>query len=171
MNVRGDFDIAGTAKTLSIGRVGAPVDGKIKECFVYRLKKAPDSPAKYPYLVVSDSVDEPAEVLTIRDFRSVKEKLKKKTKNGTGIEVTVAPARKMDAVAIGKWLEDICDLYSFCHSSRCQFIISSGAASMHEMISGPCLDAILKNCDIEPDRHWCELNRWLEERLSRRVSA
>ena len=77
----------------------------------------------------------------------------------------------MDAVAIGKWLEDICDLYSFCHSSRCQFIISSGAASMHEMISGPCLDAILKNCDIEPDRHWCELNRWLEERLSRRVSA
>jgi hypothetical protein len=152
-------------------RVGAPFDGKIKEGFVYRLKMAPDWPAKYPYLVVSERVDVPADVLTIRDFRRAKEKLKKKTKKGTGLEVTVAPARKMDAVAIGKWFEDICDLYSFCHSSRCQFIISSGAASMHEMISGPCLDAILKNCDIDPERHWCEMNRWLEARLSRRVST
>jgi hypothetical protein len=151
--------------------VGAPVDGNVKEGFVYRLKKAPDSPAKYPYLVVSERVDEPADVLTIRDFRSAKDRLKKKTKRGTGLEVNVAPARKMDAVAIGKWLEDIWDLYSFCHSSRCQFIISSGAASMHEMISGPCLDAILKNCHIDPARHWCEMNRWLEERLSRKVLA
>lgn len=151
--------------------MGAPVDGKVEEGVVYRLKKAPDSPAKYAYLVVSDSLDEPADVLTIRDFRRFKEKLKRKTKKGTGLEVTVAPARKMDAVAIGKWLEDIWELYSFCHSSRCQFIISSGAASMHEMISGPCLDAILKNCDIDPERHWCEMNRWLESRLSRRVSA
>jgi len=151
--------------------VGAPFDGKVREDVVYRLKKAPESPAKYPYLVVSDSVDEPADVLTIRDFRRVKEKLKKKAKKGTGFEITVAPARKMDAVTVGKWLEDIKDLYSFCHSSRCQFIISSGAASMHEMVSGPCLDAILKNCGIDPHRHWLEMNSWFEARLSRRVSA
>ena len=151
--------------------MGAPFDGKVHEGVVYRLKKAPESPAKYPYLVVSDSVDEPADVVTIRDFRRVKEKLKKKAKKGTGFEVTVAPARKMAAVTVGKWLEDIKDLYSFCHSSRCQFIISSGATSMHEMVSGPCLDAILKNCGIDPQRHWLEMNSWLEARLSRRVSA
>lgn len=151
--------------------MGAPFDGKVREGVIYRLKKAPQSPANYPYLLVSDNVDEPADVLTIRDFRRVKEKLKMKTKKGTGLEVTVTPARKMDAVGVGKWLQDIKDLYSFCHSSRCQFIISSGAASMHEMVSGLCLDAILKDCGIDSQRHWLEMDSWLEARLSSRVSA
>lgn len=151
--------------------MGAPFDGRVREGVIYRLKKAPESPVKYPYLVVSDNVDEPADVLTIRDFRRAKEKLKKKTKKGIGLEVAVAPARKMDAVGVGKWLQDIKDLYSFCHSSRCQFIISSGAPSMQEMVSGPCLDAILKNCNIDSQRHWLEMDVWLEARLSRRVSA
>lgn len=151
--------------------MGAPFDGKICKGVVYRLKKAPESPVKYPYLVVSDNVDEPADVITISDFRRVKEKLKKKTKKGTGLEVMVAPARKMDSIGIGRWLEDIKDLYSFCHSSRCQFVISSGAKSIHEMVSGPCLDAILKNCGIAPQMYWGEMDSWLDARLSRRVSA
>jgi hypothetical protein len=37
------------------------------------------------------------------------------------------------------------------------------------MVSGPCLDAILKICGIEPQRHWQEMNEWLEARLSGRV--
>jgi len=156
---------------LSIGRVGTPFDGKIREGVVCRLKRAPESPAKYPYLVVSDCMDEPADVITIKDFRRVKEKLKRKAKKGIGLEVTVAPARKMDSTAVGKWLEDIKDLYSFCHSSRCQLVISSGAESMSEMVSGLCLDAILKNCSINPKRHWREMDSWLDARLSKRVSA
>jgi RNase P/RNase MRP subunit POP5 len=104
----------------------------------------------------------------IRDFRRVKEKLKK-VKKGIGLEITIAPARKMDAASIGRWFEDIRELYSFCHSSRCQLILSSGATSMHEMVSGPCLDAILKYCGIEPERHWREMSGWLEARLARRV--
>ena len=151
--------------------MGAPFDGKVREGVVYRLKKAQESPTKYPHLVVSDNVDEPADIITIRDFRRVKEKLKKKAKKGTGLEVTVALARKMDATGVGKWLEDVKDLYSFCHSSKCQFVISSGAASMHEMVSGPCFDAILKNCGIDPERHWREMDSWLDARLSRRVST
>jgi sugar-specific transcriptional regulator TrmB len=135
------------------------------------LKKAPQSPAKYPYLTVSDNVHDPADVLTINDFRRVKEKLKKKVKKGTGLEVAIAPARKMDAVGIGKWFESVADLHSFCQSSRCQFIISSGARSMHEMVSGPCIDAILKNCDIDQHRHWREMNSWLEAMVSRRASV
>ena len=126
---------------------------------------------KYSYLLVSDNIDEPADVLMIRDFRNVKEKLKKKMKKGTGLEMTVTPARKMDSVAVGKWIQDLKDLYSFCHSSRCQFIISSGASSIHEMVSGPCLDAILENCDIDSQKHWREMDNWIAERLSRRVSG
>ncbi|HEV8404513.1 MAG TPA: hypothetical protein VGQ13_01275 [Nitrososphaera sp.] len=149
--------------------MGAPFDGKIHENVVYRLKKAPQSPVKYQYLIVSDNVGEPADILTINDFHSVKEKLKKRVKKGTGIEVTIALARKMDAPRVGRWFDDIKELHSFCQSSSRQFILSSGATSMHEMVSGPCLDAILKNCDINPHRHWREMNSWLEARLSRKV--
>lgn len=154
-----------------IGRVGVPSDGKTCKGVIYRLKKAPQSPAKYPYLIVSDNLGEPADVLAIRDFRRVKEKLKKKVKKGTGIEVTVAPARKMDAAGVGKWFDDIINLYSFCHSSGSQLVLSSGASSIYEMLSGPCFDAVLKNCCIDPQRHWREMNNWLEARLSRRVTV
>lgn len=159
------------AKALSIGIVGAPFDGKIREGLVYRLKKAPGSPAKYPYLIVSDNAERPADVVTVSDFRRVKERLKKKVKKGTGLEVTIAPARKMDAAGVGKWFDSVRDLHSFCQSSRCQLILSSGAASVHEMVSGPSLDAILRNCSIDPQKHWREMNSWLEVKLSRRVSV
>jgi hypothetical protein len=56
-------------------------------------------------------------------------------------------------------------LYALCHSSRCQFILSSGATSEYEMISGPCLDAILKTVGIEPQVHWRSLEKWLEGKL------
>jgi hypothetical protein len=148
-----------------------PFDGKIREGAVYRLNRAPQQPAKYQYLVVSDKIEEPADVVAIRDFRRAKDKLKKKVKKGTGLEVTIAPARKMDAAGVGRWLEDVGELYSLCHSSRCQLILSSGASSTHEMVSGPCMDAILKNCGIDPERHWRELNSWLDARLARRVSV
>jgi hypothetical protein len=156
---------------LSIARVGAPFNGKVQESVIYRLRKAPESPVKYPYLVVSDTVDEPADVLMIEDFRRLKEKLKKKVKKGTGLEVTIAQARKRDAVGVSRWLEDARDLYSFCRSSRCQLVISSGAEKMQEMVSGHCFDAILKSCGIDPQMHWREMENWLESKLSRRVAV
>jgi hypothetical protein len=156
---------------LSISNAGSPFDGKIREGIIYRLKKVPQLPVKYPYLTVSDCVDENADILPVNDFRRVKAKLKNKIRKGTGLEVTIATARKMDAAGVGKWFEMISDIHSFCQSSKCQFVLSSGATSMNEMVSGPCLDAILKNCDIEPQRHWRELNSWLESRFSRRVSV
>jgi sugar-specific transcriptional regulator TrmB len=168
--VSGDFDVAGTAKALSLYKVGTPFEGKIREGVVYRLKKVPQSPVRYPYLVVSDNA-EPTDVLTVNDFSRFKERLKKKVKKGAGLEVVVAPARKMDAASVGRWFDNIKELYSFCHSSRCQFILSSGAASMHEMVSGQSLDAILRKCNIDPEKHWREMNSWLEIRLSRRVSV
>jgi hypothetical protein len=137
---------------------------------VYRLNKPPQQPVKYPYLVVSDKIGEPADVVMIRDFSKSKEKLKK-VKKGTGIEIAIAPARKMDATGVGRWFEDIGELYSLCHSSRCQMILSSGASSMNEMVSGPCFDAILKNCGIDPEKHEVQMNDWLESKLSRRVYA
>jgi RNase P/RNase MRP subunit p30 len=101
----------------------------------------------------------------IKDFNKVKKQLKKKVKKGTGLELTINPARKMDGGSVGKWFGNLNDLYAFCHSSRCQFILSSGATSEYEMISGPCLDAILKTVGIEPQGHWRSLEKWLEGKL------
>jgi RNase P/RNase MRP subunit p30 len=106
----------------------------------------------------------------IRDFNKVKEQLKKKIKKGTGLELTVNPARKMDGRSVGKWFNNLSDLYAFCHSSSCQFILSSGARSEYEMISGPCLDAILKTGGIDPQSHWRNMGEWVDERLLRNVS-
>jgi hypothetical protein len=168
--ISGDFDTASAVKALSISRAGVPFVGEVREGLIYRLRTAPSVAVDYPYLVVSENVGEPADILTIRDFNKVRKQLKKKIKKGTGIELTINPARKMDGGSLGRWFSGLSDLHAFCHSSRCQFILSSGATSENEMISGRCLDAILKTAGIEPQAYWSNVGRWLEERLLRNVS-
>jgi hypothetical protein len=168
--VSGDFDIASRVKALSISIAGVPFDGKVHEGLICRLRTAQPPAVNYPYLVVSEDVGEPADILMIKDFNKVKKQLKKKVKKGTGLELTVNPARKMDGSSVGKWFSNLSDLYAFCHSSRYQFILSSGATSEYEMISGPCLDAILKTVGIEPQAHWRKMGKWLEEKLLRNVA-
>jgi RNase P/RNase MRP subunit p30 len=142
-----------------------PFDGKVHEGLICRVRTTPSLAVNYPYLVVSEDIDEPADILMIKDFNKVKKQLKKKVKKGTGLELSVNPARKMDGGSVGKWFGNLNDLYALCHSSRCQFILSSGATSEYEMISGPCLDAILKTVGIEPQGHWRSLEKWLEGKL------
>jgi len=149
--------------------VGSPFDGKVREGVIYRLAKVPPQPVKYQYLTVSDDPNGSADLLMIKDFRRMQEKLKKKVRKGIGLEVVIAPVRKFDAGAVARWFENVNELHSFCHSSRCQLVLSSGASSMNEMVSGPSLDAILKNCGIDPESHWREMNDWLDSKLSRRV--
>ena len=161
------------AEQLSIGTIGSNFDGKINKGIVYRLNRVPHATVNYPYLVVSENVgDLPhVDVLMVKDIRSVRDKITKKARNGIGLEVVIAPARRMDAEGAGRWFASIQEMHALCDSLHCQLVLSSGAASKQEMVAGPCLDAILKICDIDPQRHWDEMNEWLEERLSRRVSA
>jgi hypothetical protein len=147
-----------------------PFDGKVREAAIYRLRTPPHGAVNYPYLIVSENINQPADILLISDFNKVKKELKKKIKKGTGLELTVSPARKMDGSSVGKWFKSLRELYAFCHASRCQFILSSGARSEYEMVSGPCLDAILKVGGIDPENHWRNLGEWIEERLLRNVS-
>lgn len=140
------------------------------EGVVYRLEKVPTTPIKYPYLTASGNVDDSSDLLMINDFYRVKERLKKKVKKGTGLEITITPARKMNSAALGAWFKCINELYVFCHSARCQFILSSGAGSPYEMVSGPCFDAILKTAGVDPQSHWEKMGQWLEAKLSKRMS-
>jgi hypothetical protein len=126
---------------------------------------------KYDYLTVSENVDEVSrvDILAPRDFRRAKERLKKKSKGGAGIEITVEQARKMDAAGVARWVADAHDLYEFCQSAGFQFILSSGATSPAGAVSEQSFDAILKMMSIDPQKHWEDLAGWLESRLERRV--
>jgi RNase P/RNase MRP subunit p30 len=107
----------------------------------------------------------------VSNFEKAKEKLKKKIRAGTGLEVQVAQARALDAANAAKWLAQVEGLYRFCKLARCQLVITSGATSQWGMVSGRSFDALLKECGIEPARYWQELERWLKSRLERRVTA
>jgi RNase P/RNase MRP subunit p30 len=134
----------------------------------------------YPYLVVSEKIEELLlssssspiiDIFGIRSFRDFNDDLKKKVKKkgGIGLEVTLADLRKSDGSQVGKWFSQIRNLYKFCKSSNCQFILSSGANSIEEMVSGRSFDAILKICDIKPESYWQELGKWIESKSQYKV--
>lgn len=153
---------------LAIDRVGMAGGDLQDRQVIHRLRQSPGRAVNYQYLVVSESVEDMPrlDVLVVKDMGRIKEKLKKKIKPGVGLEMAVAPARKMDA---GRWFSGVRELYSYCQSSGCQFILSSGADSPHSMVSGQCFDAVLETLGIDPQEHWESMQKWLGSRLARRV--
>lgn len=169
------------AKNLAIGVLGFGYNNiKIEgENIIYRVNAKLLSSSviiDHPYLVISESINElqsstpssPIDLFVIRDLQRVDDTLKRKVKSGMGLEVNLANVRKMSGLQVGRWLNQIRKFYKFCKTSDCQFIFSSGANSVLEMISGPSLDALLKICDIEPESYWLELGDWIESKCHRR---
>lgn len=140
-----------------------------QKVIIHRLRQSPARAVNYQYVVVSENVEDMPrlDVLAIKEWGIIKEKLKKKMKPGVGLEMAVAPARKM--MDAGRWFSDVCELYDYCQSSGCQFILSSGANSPYAMVSGQCFDAILETSGIDPKKHWYAMEKWLESRFARRV--
>ena len=126
----------------------------------------------YPYLVVSEKIDElllsssTIDIFVVTAFKDINDNLKKKVRKmrGIGLELSLADLRKSDGLQVGKWFNQIRDLYKFCRSSNCQFILSSGANSVVEMVSGRSFDSILRICDIKPEHYWRELGEWIESK-------
>lgn len=139
---------------------------------IRRLAHEPSGPAKYPYLIASDKPDDAqrADLVVIQNFHKAKEKLKKRIRAGTGLEMQISQARSMDARAAAKWLGQVRDAYAFCRLVGCQLVISSGAKSPVEMVSGRSFDALLNECEIDPATYWKDLEKWVESRLARRVT-
>ena len=168
--VNGDFDMISVASALCIGKVGAPFYGKAQEGMIYRLWNIPSTQFNHPYLTISEDVDDSSDLLIVKDFDKIRQKLRRNVKKGTGLEITISPARKLSSTMLGKWFKCISEMYLFCRSTRCQFILSSGAESPYDMVSGPCFDAILKTAGIDPQNHWESMRQWLEGKLSKRIS-
>jgi RNase P/RNase MRP subunit p30 len=184
------------ANILEIDILGIDYHYKVEKNIIYRVnrKQLSSSPlvasspslsssiaaTTYPYLVVSEKIEElllssssspVIDIFGIRSFRDFNDDLKKKVKKkgGIGLEVTLADLRKSDGSQVGKWFSQIRALYKFCRSSNCQFILSSGANSIEEMVSGRSFDAILKICDIKPESYWQELGNWIESKSQYKV--
>jgi hypothetical protein len=157
---------------LELDELGGKYNGNVQKNVVYRLEKRPSLITNYPYLVVSDK---PAELTSpwvdlfvIRDYIGLKNILRKKIKTRIGLEVIVSDKRGTDGLSVGRWFDQIKELYKLCKSMNCQFVMSSGASSPTEMISGRCFDSLLKLCSIKPETYWQELGEWLESKLTAR---
>jgi hypothetical protein len=117
----------------------------------------------FPYLIVSDnirSLDSKTDLFLIDPFQG-KDTLKRKAKRGLGIEISIAPARKLDPLLVARWLKELKSIYIFCQSYDCQFILSSGATSINEMISARSFESILNIVGITPRTYWRKISEWL----------
>ncbi len=155
------------ARILEIDIVGTDNNDNIEENVIYRLNQKPKSTPNYRYLVVSEKIDPlftSVDILVIRDFKKIKDNLKRNIKKGMGLEVTISDLRKVEGAQVGKWFNQLREIHKFCKSARCQLIISSGAHSPLEMVSGRCFESILKTCDMQPEHYWHDLEKWIESR-------
>ena len=164
------------ARTLQIDILGTEYYGGSEKNVIYRLKRRPQAVTDYPYIVVSDkfellsSSSSTMDLFQVKDYRMIKANLKKrKVREQIGLEVTIADLRKQDSLQVGRWISHIKDLYRFCKRSNCQFILSSGANSAVEMVSSRSFESILRNCEIDPEHYWQELEKWIENKCKTRV--
>jgi len=117
----------------------------------------------YPYLVVSDNVktlDVKTDLFQVDPFQR-RDAIKRKIKSGVGIEISIAFSKKLDASLAGKWLKEVKSIYEFCKLNDCQFVLSSGATSVNELVSARSFESLLKLIGITPINYWNEISEWL----------
>ena len=134
-----------------------------QEDVILRMDKKNPIADYFPFLIVSDnirSLDSKTDLFVIDPFQR-KDTIKRKVKSGLGIEISIASARKLEAVMAGRWLKEVKSIYEFCQANNCQFILASGASSVNEMISARSFDSILNVIGISPRIYWKEISEWL----------
>jgi len=142
---------------------GYPTNMIPQEDVILRMDKKYPIADYFPFLIVSDnirSLDSKTDLFVIDPFQR-KDTIKRKVKSGLGIEISIASARKLEAVMAGRWLKEVKSIYEFCQSNNCQFILASGASSVNEMISARSFDSILNVIGISPRIYWKEISEWL----------
>jgi hypothetical protein len=155
------------SKLLGLDMIGVGSDYSMsmnpQEDVILRMDKKYPIADYFPYLIVSDnirSLDSKTDLFLIDPFQR-KDVIKRKVKRGLGIEISIASARKLEAVMAGRWLKEVKSIYQFCQSNNCQFILSSGATLVNEMISARSFESILNVVGISPRIYWKEISEWL----------
>jgi len=133
------------------------------ENIILRMDKKYTMADYYPYLIVSDNIktlDGKTDLFLIDPFQR-KDAIKSKAKRGLGVEISIAFAKKLNATMVGKWLKEVKSIYEFCKSNDCQFILSSGARSINELVSARSFESILNLIGVSPKNYWNEISEWL----------
>ena len=156
------------SKILGLDMVGIDLnyvtDSLHREDVILRMDRKHSIADYCPYLIVSDNMktlDTKTDLFMIAPLQG-KDGIKRKAKRGLGIEISISSARKLEAHMIGRWMRQAKSIHEICNSNKCQFILSSGAYSIHEMVSARTIESILKFIGISATNYWEELSEWLE---------
>lgn len=163
------------AKRLNINVIGVESIQEVNVSYdlFFRIKSKTESNRILPQLVISEDiskVDSDTDILVIDDFKRVRyDIIKGKVRPNLGFEVFISNARKLNSRELGKWMVQAKSLHTLCVSAGSQFIISSGARSIFEMVSARTFESVLKILGISPVSYWKNLSQWLSSKDSIKV--
>lgn len=146
----------------------------INDALVLRFKIKPKKSPLFKYLVVLQEAETKInskipffDIFSLNSWNTYKimlKKLKKLNRKNIGIEIKIREIRKSNSYEVGKWIKSIKEINRFCKLTDNQLIISSGAETNYESISGNTFDSILRILEIEPIKYWTELEKWIDTR-------
>lgn len=144
----------------------------IYDSFILRLRNKPKNLPLFKYLVVllesETNINSKIPFFDIFSmnnwytYKIILRQLKKLNRKNIGIEIKIRHIRNCNSYEIGKWVKSIKEINKFCKLTDNQLIISSGAETNYETISGNTFDSLLKLFDIEPIQYWNELEKWID---------
>jgi RNase P/RNase MRP subunit p30 len=144
----------------------------INDAFVLRFKNKPKKLPLFKYLVVLHESESKInskipffDIFSMNNWNTYKinlKQLKKLNRKNIGIEIKIREIRNCNSYEVGKWVKSIKEINKFCKLTDNQLIISSGAETNYETISGNTFDSLLRIFDIEPIKYWNELEKWID---------
>lgn len=146
----------------------------IHDSLVLRFKIKPKKSPLFKYLIVLHEAETKTnskipffDIFSLNSWNTYKimlKKLKKLNRKNIGIEIKIREIRNSNSYEVGKWIKSIKEINKFCKLTDNQLIISSGAETNYESISGNTFDSILRILEIEPIKYWNELDKWIDTR-------
>jgi hypothetical protein len=148
----------------------------INDSLVLRFNIKPNNSPLFKYLLVLNESETKInskipffDIFSLNSWYTYKimlKKLKKLNRKNIGIEIKIREIRNSNSYEVGKWIKSIKEINKFCKLTDNQLIISSGAETNYESISGNTFDSILRILEIEPMKYWNELEKWIDTRAN-----
>jgi hypothetical protein len=114
------------------------------------------------------AINKDTDIVTINKI-GMKNLIKKRVRKELGLEVSLSNIRYSSGDSISRWVKESRCIYKLCKSSGSQFILSSGARTITEMVSTRTIESILFLLDIDPKNYWKDISEWLDSKDKIRV--
>jgi len=114
------------------------------------------------------AISKDTDIVTINKI-GMKNLIRKRVRKELGLEVSLSNIRYSSGDSISRWVKESRCIYKLCKSSGSQFILSSGARTITEMVSTRTIESILFLLDIDPKNYWKDISEWLDSKDKIRV--